>query len=83
MFQKKEKATGLLMLIMGAILLLWPGMTVLSARSSAYSACRAAVLRRYPWTADAPRQALSDIPTEALTSWTDPHNPMRSRRDGS
>ena len=33
MFQKKEKATGLLMLIMGAILLLWPGMTVLSVCS--------------------------------------------------
>lgn len=33
MFQKKGKATGLLMLIMGAILLLWPGMTVLSVCS--------------------------------------------------
>ena len=33
MFQKKEKATGLLMLIMGVVLLLWPGMTVLSVCS--------------------------------------------------
>ena len=33
MFQKKGKATGFLMLIMGAVLLLWPGMTVLSVCS--------------------------------------------------